>query len=437
MSGNKPTQSALTSEVFKKLMLEKSKTFCMYPWIHLHTTPASVAAPCCISASCATHTGVGDPRELSLMDLVNSKQMSQLRLDMLTGTPNKECTGCYKHEEQGITSARQFANKEFAHSFDEVMPYTDVLTGELSEFQMRYFDIRFSNICNFKCRTCGSGFSSQWEHEDLKSGVHYAREIPKNNSKAFLQDVIDQVDYMEVAYFAGGEPLITEEHYILLEEMIRRKRTNIKLRYNTNLSNFKFKNKDLLGLWKNFEHNIQIYASVDHYGKRAEYIRHGTDWGVVESNFLAAREKPFIDLQINTVLSVFNYLTIYEFYEYLIQKKMYTARSNVYSLYAMSTPDFLTCHILPENLKMRGKESVDKTIALMKSYAFSPAKVEQLQKTTQWVFSKNTFEHHKEKFRNEVARLDAIRGENFIEVFPELESLMREPRPRRGKMLPV
>jgi hypothetical protein len=242
---------------------------------------------------------------------------------------------------------------------------------------------------------------------------------------------------MEVAYFAGGEPLITEEHYILLEEMIRRKRTNIKLRYNTNLSNFKFKNKDLLGLWKNFEHNIQIYASVDHYGKRAEYIRHGTDWGIVESNFLAAREKPFIDLQINTVLSVFNYLTIYEFYEYLIQKKMYTARSNVYSLYAMSTPDFLTCHILPENLKMRGKESVDKTIALMKSYAFSPAKVEQLQKTTQWVFSKNTFEHHKEKFRNEVARLDAIRGENFIEVFPELESLMREPRPRRGKMLPV
>lgn len=437
MSGSEQIKSTLTSRLFKKLMLEKSKTFCMYPWIHLHTTPSSAAAPCCISASCATHTGVGDPRELSLMDLVNSKPMSQLRLDMLTGKQNKECTSCYRHEEQGITSARQFANREFAHTFDEVLPYTDLTTGELAEFHMKYYDIRFSNICNFKCRTCGSGFSSQWEHEDLKSGVHHAREIPKNNNKDFLKDVVEQIDFMEVAYFAGGEPLITEEHYILLEEMIRRKRTNIKLRYNTNLSNFKFKNKDLLGLWKHFTHKIDIYASIDHFGKRAEYIRHGTDWGVVETNFLAAREKDFINLQINTVLSVFNYLTIYEFYEYLINKNMYNVKSDVYSLYNMSTPDYLTCHILPENLKMLGKQSVDKTIALMKSKDFNEAKIDQVRKTTQWIFSKNTYENHRQKFKDEVLRLDAIRGESFVEVFPELESLIREPRPKRGKMLPV
>jgi len=103
----------------------------------------------------------------------------------------------------------------------------------------------------------------------------------------------------------------------------------------------------------------------------------------------------------------------------------------------MSTPDFLTCHILPENLKMLGKQSVDKTIELMKNQAFSDSKIDQLRKTTQWIFSKNTHENHKQKFREEVQRLDVIRGENFVEVFPELESLIREPRPKRGKMLPV
>jgi len=433
MSGNEQIKSTVVDPTFKKLMLEKSKTFCMYPWIHLHTTPASASAPCCISASCASHTGMGDPRVHSLIDLVNSKPMSKLRLDMLLGVPNKECVGCYKHEEQGITSARQFANREFEHAFDTVIPNTDLDSGELNEFRMLYYDIRFSNICNFKCRTCGSGFSSQWEHEDLKHGVHHAREIPKNDSKSFLQDVIDQVDYMETAYFAGGEPLITEEHYILLEEMIRRNKTDIHLRYNTNLSNFKFKNKDLLGLWKNFKNKIQIYASIDHIGSRAEYIRHGTDWDVVEANFRSAKQQSFISLQCNTVLSVFNYLTIFEFYEYLIKNKLYTQEDSVYSLYNMSTPDYLTCHILPENLKMRGRESVEKTIQLMMDNNFSQSKIDQLRKTTQWVFSRNTWENHKEQFRREVKRLDLIRGENFVETFPELASLIDDYKPKAQK----
>jgi hypothetical protein len=54
---------------------------------------------------------------------------------------------------------------------------------------MRYFDIRFSNICNFKCRTCGSGFSTQWEQEDLKNNVYHAKIIPKNDNKDFLKEV--------------------------------------------------------------------------------------------------------------------------------------------------------------------------------------------------------------------------------------------------------
>ena len=54
---------------------------------------------------------------------------------------------------------------------------------------MRYFDIRFSNICNFKCRTCGSGFSTQWEQEDLKNNVYHAKIIPKNDNPDFLKEI--------------------------------------------------------------------------------------------------------------------------------------------------------------------------------------------------------------------------------------------------------
>lgn len=422
------------SDVFKKLMLEQSQTFCMVPWTHIHTTPTGVAAPCCIAESCATEDGVGNSRTQRLTELVNSPKMKQLRLDMLSGVKNPECLKCHNHEKQGVRSFRQMFNDEHKHHFDEAMGYTNPETGELTDFKMRYFDIRFSNICNFKCRTCGSGFSTQWEQEDLKSKVFYARQIPKNDNKEFLKDVIEQIDNIETAYFAGGEPLITDEHYIMLEEMIRRGRTDINLRYNTNLSNLKFKDKDLLSLWKHFKKRIDIYASIDHYGDRAEYIRHGTNWARVEENFHIAKKTPFLSVQMNTVLSVFNYLTIYEFYSYLIDKGLYDALDSVYTLYCMSTPEHLTAHILPPELKAIGKTKMRGTITLMRSKKFSKEKVNQLEVTIPWVSSQDTWEQQKNKFRDEIRRLDKLRGESFKQTFPEIANLIL---PDRKRLWPV
>jgi len=435
MPGNKQIEPAVTGKTFKKMMLEKSKTFCMYPWVHLHTTPRGGSAPCCIAESCNVEEGMGSSLDHSLMDLVNSEQMKQLRVDMLYSKENKECSKCYVHEQQGLLSARQCANRDFGYYFDRAIDLTDLDTGEMQTFEMQYFDIRFSNICNFKCRTCGSAYSSQWENEDLKNNVPYARPVPKNNNKEFLQNVIDQIPYMDTAYFAGGEPLITEEHYILLEEMIKQKRTDIKLRYNTNLSNFKFKNKDILSIWKHFKERINIYASIDHYGERAEYIRHGTDWGVVESNFIEAKKQPFITMQINTVVSVFNFLTLREFYQYLFDKKMYQPGDWCYSLYPASDPKHWSAHILPIHLKERGRSKIEGLLQTMKSMnGFTFNQLSQVQSTIPWVFSQHTYEEQKDKFAEEVTRLDKIRGENFFATFPELNGILR---PDRRKMAPV
>jgi len=420
----------------KKKMLTESNTFCIYPWIHLHTTPTGTAAPCCIAES--VNSGVvGNSREKNLMELVNSFEMSKLRKDMINGVKSEHCLKCYMHEEQGIESARQAANKEYGHHFDRAFAYTDLATGHLNKFEMKYFDVRFSNICNFKCRTCGSSYSSLWEQEDLKNNLPYAKVIPKNNNKQFLQDVIDQIDYMETAYFAGGEPLITEEHYILLEEMIKRGKTDIVLKYNTNLSNFKYKNKDILGLWKHFKHKISIYASIDHVGPRAEYIRHGTDWGTVETNFLAAKSQPFINLQINTVLSAFNYLSLLEFYESLMYKKMFSSSDFTYSLYPMMTPEHLSAHILPRSFKEKGKDGMDKLLHILKINNIKQFNIDHIMSSVPWVDSLNSWKTEGEKFKSEVARLDKIRGENFTKVFPELAPLLDTPLWIDDKKRPV
>jgi len=242
-----------------------------------------------------------------------------------------------------------------------------------------------------------------------------------------LQDVLDQIPNIESAYFAGGEPLITEEHYLILEEMIKCGRTDIKLIYNTNLSNLKFKNKDLLNLWKQFKNKVAVYASIDHFGERAEYIRHGTDWGIVENNFIAVKKEPYIKLQMNTVLSLFNYVTIKDFYQYLYDKNLYMPNDGIFSLYNLSSPIHLSINVLPNNLRLIGRKKIIELINISKKYhAHSrEGKINQFLSVLKWdIKSPNTWNEQKLILKSEISRLDSIRGENFVKVFPELASLM-------------
>ena len=334
----------------KKQLLTDSKTFCMFPWMHLNVTPLGNVYPCCSSDYTEPFANVKDA---SLKDIFNNDKMKQLRLDMLAGKESSICTYCYKHEESSPFSFRKYSLEHFGKDFDELVTPTST-DGSLPEFRMKYFDVRFSNICNMKCRTCGSEFSSQWaqemkQHDNVETGYRVINHA--DNTGKLLDEIKSQVPHMELAYFAGGEPLITEEHYIILEEMIRTGRNSeITLRYNTNMSNLKYKKHNILDLWSRFK-RVEISASIDHYGERAEYIRHGTDWGVVESNLKSIRDLDYIDYQYNTVLSVFNYVTLSDFFQYMMDKDL-LRKKDMISIYRALTPEYYASTILPTHLKV-------------------------------------------------------------------------------------
>ena len=404
----------------KDYLLKESETFCLIPWIHIHTTPSGKVMPCCISK--ITDKDFGDSKVLSIKELVNTDRMKLLRKNMVDGVKSYNCKQCYAHESQGIKSFRQSVNEEYEKYFDESLSNTDS-DGGVQDFKMRYFDIRFSNICNFKCRTCDQEYSSQWEAENQKHNEPLAKIIPKNNSESLVEEVLSHIPYLEAAYFAGGEPLITEEHYIILEALIKQNRTNVRLVYNTNLSNFKFKNKDLLSIWKHFN-GVYVYASIDHYGKKAEYIRHGTDWGTVESNLYAIKKLDYIKTQLNTVCSIYNYLTFDEFYNYLFDKNLYSSKDFANTIYNMQGPIQLTSQALPKNLKLKAKQRMTNLITKMEIQGFKGDRIEFLNSTISWAESQDQWESNKDLFQKETERIDKIRGENFVEVFPELAELM-------------
>jgi sulfatase maturation enzyme AslB (radical SAM superfamily) len=397
----------------KSKLLTESKVFCMAPWIHAHTNPIGDAHPCCIGKGIFT-------KQSDLNGIVNSGGMKALRQDMLNEVKNLACMACHLHEEQGVPSFRSWFNREFGKHLDYSLVNTR-RDGTLDHFKMRYFDLRFNNICNFKCRTCNASFSSQWEQEDLKRKVAWARILPKNNK--ILDEVLPHVPFMEHAYFAGGEPLITEEHYKLLEEMIRLGKTDIKLKYNSNVSNLKFKNKDIVSLWSKFTKPIEMAASIDHYGSRAEYIRNGTDWDQVEANLITLRKTPNIELNLNSVVSIFNYVSYGEFISYL-DKTGLISPDDYITPYNMVDPFELAAQALPIELKEQGKESLQKVISKLSNLGYSQFQTSILQKSIEWVDAKHTWDKHKTKFRKDVAELDKLRNENFGETFPELKGLL-------------
>lgn len=409
----------LTNEQ-KQELLTTNTSFCMLPWVSMHVTPVGVGTPCCIGNQ---NYPVGNANELSLMELVNSGRMNELRRDMIDNVKNPICRACHRHEDQGITSFRQTVNEMFGKHIHDVIAATDT-TGELGQFKMRYFDLRLNNICNMKCRTCNSDYSSQWENEDIKQSRRPIITIHKDVRRDYVDDMLTHIPYIEMAYFAGGEPLITEEHYIMLEEMLRLGRTDIRLRYNTNLSNLKYKDKDLLDLWSRFDKKVEIYASLDDFGKRAEYIRSGTNWAQVEENFRKVRNVPYTSTQINSVLSIFNFVTFGEFYHYLLDNKLYTPKDHVFTIYNMISPQHIAALALPTHLKLQGIEGIEGVIKRMKEMKFSDLHLQQLVDAKKWVLSDNTWEKHKTEFVEETNRLDKIREEKFIEVFPELAEMM-------------
>lgn len=403
------------TDVDKDYLLKESKTFCMYPWTHLNATPLGNIFPCCSNDYTAP---MGNTKDMTLNEAFNSDFMKGLRLDMLNERKHEICNFCYAHEDAGPHSFRRYSIEHFGKYFDESMAMTHE-DGTVDEMRMRYFDIRFSNICNFKCRSCGSEFSSQWALEDKKTWnpdgpvvIHVDEE-----KGGVLGEILEQIEYIDIAYFAGGEPLITPEHYVILEELIRLGKTDTVLRYNTNASTVSYKDKDIFDLWKHFD-KVELSCSIDHFGQRAELMRHGTDWGRVERNLKTFRSLDYVSFQMNTVLSIMNYYTLHEFFEYMNGVGLFDYDKDFYnSLYLAANPKHYCAQALPKHMK---KIAADK---LMSGYKSDRAVDQLIKSGVEFASLNDTWEDVKKDFFHMTYRLNKLRGEDFFKVFPELQEL--------------
>lgn len=398
----------------EQFLLSESKTFCIYPWIHLHAYPTGEAYPCCHSEM---QYPVGNCRKNTLAEIWADQPMQQLRQDMLTETLNPACGRCYEQEANGFFSGRRSANKHHGHHVKKL---------EANPFEMTYWDIRFSNLCNLKCRSCGHIFSSQWYQDQarLAGGDWRDRNTVLNYAGRTELDMWEQLephlDYVEQIYFAGGEPLLMEEHYNILEELVKRKRFDVRLIYNTNFTHTELKGKSVFEYWKQFD-SVAVGASLDAMGYYAEYIRKGTNWAqVVQNRYEMIRVCPQVDFYISPTLSIMNAWQLPEFHREWVAHGLIQAQD--LNVNILQDPAHYRIDIAPAEYKQQLEEKYLIHLDWLRDR-------DPLQRATVGFESAIKFmmatdnTHLIDTFWRKTHELDDIRKENIMDVIPEIAAL--------------
>ena len=402
----------------QKELLIDSKTFCMMPWLHLHAFPDGRAYPCCFALD---QYPVGDLNKDSMETVFNSKDMKKMRLNMLDDKPSRQCTKCYDQEKSGFFSLRLSSNKHFGHNIGMV----DNTDGDGSaDCIIKYWDIRFSNLCNMACRSCGTWFSSNWyeDHKKLTGKPPDHAKIMRVGRTAddIWEQMLKQFDHVEQFYFAGGEPLIMEEHYRILKELDKRKMYHVRLIYNTNFSKLKFKDLDVLELWNKFD-SVSVGASLDAEGKRGEFMRKGTVWKDTVANRKKMLEVcPQVDFYISSTVGLINALHIVDFHRNWTDQGLLKPQDFNFNL--LQYPFWQRIDLLPNAYKQKVKEKYEKHLEWLRPQDHLTRATKGFESGLDYMMRRDNFTHF-HKFKEGMQKLDAIRNENILEVFPELKEL--------------
>ena len=288
--------------------MHKPETMCLAPWTHTYLSPQTERRMCCASREPAqnfeqyidTSSGTGKYIPLTLEQHWNSEHMRSVRRRMMAGETLPECEVC--NDKLLNTSVYR---TYFDHLFEHKLPEIFASTTEDGSTTMApvSWDYRFSNLCNFKCRTCGDMLSSAWESEQK---THNMVDLTNSKNNWMVPEIRQQISRfqdtqieaefasaveqhrVEEVYWVGGEPLMYEQHWRYMQRIVELGDGNrVYARYNTNLSRVDYKGCGLYADLLDHLRDWQICASLDGTGAIGEYIRTGLDYNRFRLNFEA------------------------------------------------------------------------------------------------------------------------------------------------------
>lgn len=458
-----------------------SKTFCILPWVHLSTRPDGSMRVCCTANASSVgptndklHGGMvgvlkteeGKPSNLNVSDFLsswNSTYMKNVRLKMLAGEEPPSCTKCYREEEAGHNSKRMWETEYWRQrvDLDQLLAATEE-DGSVPP-QLSYIDLRFGTKCQLACVMCSPHDSSGWikdwqaiypqiQNKSLKETAQWSNKGSINgssynwhkNNPVFWQQFYEQIPNMQQLYFAGGESLIIEEHYEILEEAIRQGHAkNLELRYNSNGVEWR---DDLFKLWKEFK-LVRFHYSVDSIGEMNSYIRYPSEWERTHEVFhiLDKGTSDNVEVTIACAVQALNVYYLPDFLKWKLTQNfkkinMWPLGAGGINYHFVYHPPHLNVKVLPKWFKekcrqkyeefypwweanwQRGVPEVKKHYVTYDMWKNASYGLNRLEGMLQFMESED-WSIRLPELKEYIELIDSQRGLKFAETFPEMKDI--------------
>lgn len=396
-------------------LLFGNESFCMMPWVGINIEPNSTVRPCC---EFDLQSPLGNVKHQTIREIWNSSGFRAIRQSMLAGKKIKECHQCYHKEKLKRESLRNSVNRDFAkhvHLLDMTNP-----DGSLDDTVIRYWDVRYNNLCNFSCRSCNPSQSSSWYQ--VHNELYPDRKLTKplllsgDSDDSIFDQMCENISSVEKIYFAGGEPLIIENFYKILELLDSENRHDVHLIYNTNLSRLRLRDRSILDLWKKFP-KVSVGASLDAMGERGEYLRTGTVWTEIENNRLTMiQECPHIDFYVSATTGLVNALHMVDFHRDWVDRGF--IRAEDFNIQLLYHPDHMSVINAPSALKKRIVACYELHLDWLRSRDPKGRATAGFRSVIGMCQQAGKYDH--EKFWKEIDLLDRYHGTLLLSTFPEL-----------------
>lgn len=395
-------------------------------WNNVSADPAGNIKPCCISRDIIKKPD-GTPYNLGrdkIVDFYNSPDYVEIRKKMLAGETVPGCSQCTQLESYGKQSKRIITNRNW--------PKVTVQTSTIVEPKIEYFDLRFGNLCNLKCRSCMPLNSSQLdkqteEHPELKK---FYRESGFNindwyETEVFDENLFSNLSNIKFLYITGGEPSLISKNFELLEKLISNGYSkNISLMINSNLTNDKTYFFDLLS---EFKHTIFL-ASIDGYNHVQEYLRYPSDWNQIDKNInkLVNRNSNNIVLKVAPVVQIGNLGNIVDLFEYCENYNRQAGKLVVdIFLNVLENPSYLNLVNLPVEYKIKCWQKIETWVKESCKYQ-TELFYQQLETIKNKCYTDTDYSKELASFFEFNNIVDNIQQTSLQTVNPELHSLMHK-----------
>jgi MoaA/NifB/PqqE/SkfB family radical SAM enzyme len=389
--------------------------FCVLPWVSLETSPIGTVRPCCLAEEEITDNNNNkfDLNTAKFGDIQHSNYMQDLRQQFLNGQQPQTCRKCWREERAGRTSKRM-------HTLDRLKHMIPDQSWTRDAKPLLFLDLKLGNICNLKCRICGSWSSSTFAAEELnfipdkKASSHYhmlrAGAWPKENPVFWteIQQVVDQIRYIE---FTGGEPFMIQEHFDLLQRLVDQNLSHqIEIHYNTNGTQFP---EQAESIWQHFK-LVEIAFSIDDVSDRFEYQRSNAQWIEVTNNIEKFSEikkrNSNIRLQVCSTVSVFNVLYLEELAQWIDTQDFDFVYWNI-----MHEAYYFSISTMPESAKLAVAQR-------LQSAQVRDHYKKEFEKIVDFMMAGASLDGNILRMR--LADLDRKRNQNLSQIQPELAKLI-------------